>query len=190
MASFDALTTDSFSPADIEVGLRAITWRWIDRFIEFESGVRATAIKRVGYNEGYRQDHFPGWPIMPASLILEGMGQSGMLLSCEAIGYSQLVILAKVPRARFYFDALPGDLLTYDVTLESIEPNGIAVSAVSTVNGRLQASADILFARLAEKTPEETLHSMLELSQVLEVFEVGRTAAGRRLSIPERLARS
>ena len=47
-------------------------WIWIDRFIEFESGQQATAIKNVSLAEEHLHDHFPGVPVMPNSLIIEG----------------------------------------------------------------------------------------------------------------------
>ena len=55
-------------------------WIWIDRFVEFESGRRAVAIKNVSLAEEHLHDHFPGYPIMPNSLITEGLAQTGGLL--------------------------------------------------------------------------------------------------------------
>ena len=36
-------------------------WYWIDRFIEFESGRYAKAIKNISLAEEYLHDHFPGY---------------------------------------------------------------------------------------------------------------------------------
>ena len=44
-------------------------WIWIDTFVEFVSGQRATAIKNVTLAEDYLHDHFPGYPVMPPSLM-------------------------------------------------------------------------------------------------------------------------
>jgi len=64
-------------------------WRWIDRFVEFHSGSRAKAVKNVSLAEPQLRDHFPRRPIMPNSLVLEGMGQTGMYLACEAAQYAE-----------------------------------------------------------------------------------------------------
>ena len=60
-------------------------WIWIDRFVEFESGKRAVAIKNVTLAEDHLHDHFPGWPTMPNSLITEGLAQTGGLLVGETL---------------------------------------------------------------------------------------------------------
>ena len=72
-------------------------WFWIDRFTEFQSGQTATAIKNVTLAEEHLHDHFPGFPVMPASLMLEGMAQTGGILLGEKHHFEHIVILAKVP---------------------------------------------------------------------------------------------
>jgi len=52
-------------------------WTWIDRFVSFESGKTATAVKNLSLAEDHLADHFPGFPVMPAPLILEGLAQTG-----------------------------------------------------------------------------------------------------------------
>ena len=55
-------------------------WIWIDRFVEFVDGSHAKAIKNVSLSEDHLHDHFPGFPVMPQSLMLEGMAQTGGIL--------------------------------------------------------------------------------------------------------------
>ena len=45
-------------------------WIWIDRFLEFHSGKSAKAVKNLTMAEDHLHDHFPGYPIQPAALIL------------------------------------------------------------------------------------------------------------------------
>ena len=75
-------------------------WYWIDRFTEFESGRRAKAVKNITLAEDHLHDHFPGYPIMPNSLVIEGMAQTGGLLVCESTGFREKVVLAKLSKAR------------------------------------------------------------------------------------------
>ena len=120
-------------------------WFWIDRFLEFERGKRAKTIKNVSLAEEHLHDQFPAYPVMPHPLVVEGLAQTGGLLAFENCGFAEKVIMAKIPRADFHFDARPGDLLTYTATLQSRQPNGSVVSATSHVDGRLQAELEIMY---------------------------------------------
>ena len=77
-------------------------WYWIDRFIEFESGRYAKAVKNVSLAEDHLHDHFPHYPMIPNTLVIEGMAQTGGLLVCEHSQFTEKVVLAKVPKAIFY----------------------------------------------------------------------------------------
>ena len=60
-------------------------WLWIDRFVEFERGRKAVAIKNVSIVEEEIDDYAPGFPIMPPALIIEGMAQLGGILVAESV---------------------------------------------------------------------------------------------------------
>ena len=49
----------------------------IDTIEELSPGVRAVAKKCVSYNEPFFAGHFPGEPVMPGVLIIDGTGGSG-----------------------------------------------------------------------------------------------------------------
>jgi len=74
-------------------------WIWIDKFVEFESGKRAVALKNVTLAEEHLHDHFPGAPVMPNSLVIEGIAQTGGLLVGEHSGFEERVIHCRT-RAR------------------------------------------------------------------------------------------
>ena len=166
-------------------------WHWIDRFVEFESGRTATAVKSVSLSEDYLNDHFPCYPIMPQSLVIEGLAQTGGLLAFENCGFAEKVILAKIPRADFHFDARPGDLLTYTATLQSCQPNGSVVSATSHVDGRLQAELEIMYVYLDDAYEDAVKFDrgvFLEMMQTLGAFDVGRASDGGPLARPDQIA--
>jgi 3-hydroxyacyl-[acyl-carrier-protein] dehydratase len=120
-------------------------WTWIDRFETFESGKAATAVKNLSLAEDHFADHFPGFPVMPAPLILEGLAQTGGILVGEARQYRENVVLAKMS-AKFHRDALAGEQLTYTTTLVSINDTGARVSATAYSGADLVVEADIMFA--------------------------------------------
>ena len=121
-------------------------WFWVDRFVEFESGSHARAIKNVSLSEEHLHDHQPSFPVMPASLILEGLAQTGGLLLGEQRQFSRLVILAKVPRMAFHGWACPGDTLTYAAKLIDSRDEGGMVEVSAHVGDRLVAEGEIVFA--------------------------------------------
>src|ERR1700739_2336367 len=57
----------------------------IDGVLEMERLKRIVAIKNVTINEAHFQGHFPGKPVMPGVLIIEGMAQAGGLLLLHEI---------------------------------------------------------------------------------------------------------
>src|SRR5712692_4277330 len=118
-------------------------WIWIDRFLEFQSGKSARALKNLSLAEDFFGDHFPGYPVMPGSLILEGLAQTGGILAGEANDFREKVVLAKVPWARFHRDVLAGEQLTYDVELLHLRPEGAAIQGRVFVGENLVAEAEL-----------------------------------------------
>src|SRR5437016_5349668 len=102
-------------------------WIWIDRFLEFKRGKSARAVKNLSLAEDYFADHFPGYPVMPAALILEGLAQTGGILVGEANDFQEKVVLAKIVFARFQREFLAGEQLIYDVELLHLRPEGASV---------------------------------------------------------------
>ncbi len=108
-------------------------WIWIDKFVEFETCRRAVAVKNVTLAEEHLHDHFPGYPIMPPSLITEGMAQTAGILVGEAHDFDEKVILAKIRRAVFHDYAVPGDQLRYEATIDSAdEPEPVPLAGCAT----------------------------------------------------------
>jgi 3-hydroxyacyl-[acyl-carrier-protein] dehydratase len=106
-------------------------WMWIDRILELERGRRCVAIKNISLAEEHLHDHFPGTPVMPASLIIEGMAQTAGILVGHARDFREKVILAKIGKAVLDCDALPGSTLFYTAVLDRIDDTG--ASAQGTV---------------------------------------------------------
>lgn len=129
-------------------------WLWIDTFIEFVSGERASAIKNVTLTEEHLRDHLPGYPITPSTLIIEGMAQTAGILVGEARGFKENVILAKIRRAQFCDYAVPGDQLRYDAVLDSIDDRAAVTSGTVLKNGSFMGQVDLIFAHVnpADKT--------------------------------------
>ena len=123
-------------------------WIWLDRFLEFQSGKSARAVKNLSLAEDHFRDHFPGYPVMPAALILEGLAQTGGILVGEANNFREKVVLAKVPVARFHRDVLAGEQIVYEVELLHLRPEGASVQGRVRAGDAVAVEAEIFFAHL------------------------------------------
>ena len=111
-------------------------WMWIDRIIELVPQERMVAIKNVSLAEEHLHDHFAAaaseglaaLPLMPASLIVEGLAQTGGVLVGHAAGFKHNVILAKVNKFELLRDATPGCTLRYTVVVERLDHIGASVN--------------------------------------------------------------
>jgi 3-hydroxyacyl-[acyl-carrier-protein] dehydratase len=157
-------------------------WFWIDRFVEFVPGSRAKAVKNVTLAEEHLHDHFPGFPVMPGSLILEGMAQTGGILLGQTSDFNEIVILAKVPKITFHSWACPGDTLTYTATILDVRPEGGMVECTAHVGERLVADAEIVFAHLDRSTAGDSAaidqKNFVFSMGLLDILEVGRAGDG------------
>jgi len=135
-------------------------WIWIDKFVEFKSGERAVAVKNVTLAEEHLHDHFPGFPVMPESLMIEAMAQTSGILVGEAKNFQEKVILAKIKKAVFYDYVKPGDTLKLDAKIESIAPEAASTSGKITCGEKLIAEIDLMFSHIdqnlgGKKFPKE-----------------------------------
>jgi 3-hydroxyacyl-[acyl-carrier-protein] dehydratase len=135
-------------------------WIWIDKFIEFQSGKRAVAIKNVTLAEEHLHDHFPGYAVMPETLMIEAMAQTSGILVGEAKNFQEKVILAKVKKAVFHDYVRPGDTILLEAVIESIAPEAASTSGKITLGDKLIAEIDLMFSHIdqnlaGKKFPEE-----------------------------------
>jgi 3-hydroxyacyl-[acyl-carrier-protein] dehydratase len=135
-------------------------WIWIDKFIEFEHGRRAVAVKNVTLAEEHLHDHFPGYPVHPPTLMLEGMAQTGGVLVGEALDFREKVVLAKVTRATFHRHVVPGDQIRLEATVVGeVRAEGASVEGRITCNGHLVADIQMMFAHLDQSRVPQGLGS-------------------------------
>lgn len=123
-------------------------WIWIDKFVEFESGRRAVAVKNITLAEEHLHDHFPSFPLMPESLCIEAMAQTAGILVGEARKFEEKVILAKIKKAVFFDFVRPGDSLRLEASIETITPEAASTTGKITCDGKLIAEIDLMFSHI------------------------------------------
>ncbi len=156
-------------------------WYWVDRFIEFNSGESAKAVKNVSLAEEHLHDHFPGFPVMPASLMIGGMAQTGGILLGEVNDFEYNVILAKVPKVEFHSWVCPGDQLIYAASLQDHNEAGGSVTVTASVEDRVVAEADIMFAHLTSDDPQLSRidqKNFVFRMNLLDILTVGKAGTG------------
>lgn len=123
-------------------------WIWIDKFVEFDSGKRAVALKNVTLAEEHLHDHFPGFPLMPESLCIEAMAQTAGILVGEVKKFQEKVILAKIKKAVFFDYIKPGDTIKLEATIESFAAEAAGTSGRVTCSDKLVAEIDLMFSHI------------------------------------------
>ena len=135
-------------------------WIWIDKFVEFKSGKSAVAVKNVTLAEEHLHDHFPGFPVMPETLMIEAMAQTAGILVGEAKKFQEKVILAKIKKAVFFDYVKPGDTIKLYAKIESIADEAASTTGRITREDKLIAEIDLMFShidktRAGKDVPEE-----------------------------------
>jgi len=156
-------------------------WIWIDAFTEFESGRRAKAVKNVTLAEDYLHDHFPGYPVLPPSLMIEGMAQTAGILVGEAANFREKVILAKVRHARFDDYCVPGDVVTYEAVIETLDAAAASIDGTVYRNGAKIGSISLIFSHADQAMVDLGLpeHNFVFNDQFMDLLNTYRIKAGR-----------
>jgi 3-hydroxyacyl-[acyl-carrier-protein] dehydratase len=166
-------------------------WFWVDRFTEFVSGSHARGIKNVTLDEEAVDQYAPGFPMLPPTLIIEGMAQLGGILVAEHFKFEKRVVLAKVGKAKFHQPARNGDQLRYAVELDGVQDHGATVTSTSHCGDVLQAEIDLMFAFLEEgRFTDGPLFNPGDLEDMLRLmnfFHVAVDADGKPVPIYKNL---
>ncbi len=105
--------------ADIAVVLKMLPHRYpflmVDRVIEIRGDQSGIGIKNVTINEPQFQGHFPGNPVFPGVLMIEGMAQTAGVLCIAATPAieQKAVFFLTIDKAKFRKPVRPGDTIEY-----------------------------------------------------------------------------
>lgn len=150
-------------------------WIWFDRFEEFVPGERAVSVKNVTLAEDHLHDHFPGFPIQPTSLMIEGMAQTAGILVGHARDFTEKVILAKIKRAVFHELVRPGDQIRFHAKIEQITEAAAVTSGQIRCGENLIGEIDLVFSHIdqnlsGQEFPEENFVFTEEFMALLQTY--------------------
>lgn len=118
----------------------------IDEVIELEPGKRAVARKTVRADEWYLAGHFPGRPIMPGVLMVEGLAQTGaVIVLTQEEHRGKMVLFGGINDIRFKRVVEPGDTLEYVCELETMRGPVGRGKIKATVDGKLAVRGTLTF---------------------------------------------
>ena len=141
---------------DIERILELLPHRYplllVDRIIEMDGDESCIGIKNVTFNEPHFQGHFPGKPIMPGVLIIEGLTQTAGALAIHGhkADKPQTVYFVTIDNAKFRKPVVPGDRLEYHLKKIRSRRGIWWYRGEAKVDGQVVAEAEVS-AMLAER---------------------------------------
>ena len=123
----------------------------LDRVTDVQIGTKIEAYKNVSISEPVFLGHFPGHPIYPGVMILEGMAQAGGILAFQSMiakdadldVESKVVYFMSIDKAKFRNPVVPGDKLVYDIGLIKNKGPVWVFDGKAYVDGKLVAEAEL-----------------------------------------------
>lgn len=118
----------------------------VDRIVDIlPDGAGGTGIKNITANEPQFMGHFPGNPVMPGVLIVEGMAQTAGAIAASVQGAagSSSVLFLTIDKAKFRKQVVPGDTVEYRVLRKAKKRAMYWFRGEAYVRGELVAEAEV-----------------------------------------------
>lgn len=152
-------------------------WIWIDKFIEFTPKTCATAVKNVTLAEEHLHDLYPAFPVVPNSLIIEGMAQTAGILVGEARNFAEKVILAKIGRATFHRLVRPGETILFCAKIDHLDEHGASITGTVKIESDLVAEIEMMFSHIDKNLagiefPEHNFVFTEQFTELLQTYRI------------------
>jgi UDP-3-O-[3-hydroxymyristoyl] N-acetylglucosamine deacetylase/3-hydroxyacyl-[acyl-carrier-protein] dehydratase len=123
----------------------------LDRVTALEPKSKATGWKNVTVGEWFFQGHFPGHPIYPGVLIVEGLAQCGGVLIMKSYVETQgkLTYFMSIDNCRFRRPVRPGDVLRYELEILKVKGPVSRLKGMAYVGEELAAEAELMCMSVA-----------------------------------------
>jgi 3-hydroxyacyl-[acyl-carrier-protein] dehydratase len=142
-------TVIKLESADIATVLKLLPHRYpflmVDRVIDIRGDEHGIGIKNVTANEPQFQGHFPGNPVFPGVLLIEGMAQTAGVLCIAATSFSRpkSVFFLTIDKAKFRKPVRPGDCVEYHMNRIARRKNMWWYRGEAKVAGVIVAEAEL-----------------------------------------------
>jgi 3-hydroxyacyl-[acyl-carrier-protein] dehydratase len=117
----------------------------VDRVVSMRGDEFGIGIKNVTFNEPQFMGHFPGQPVFPGVLMIEGMAQTAgvLCIASGAAGQAKAVYFMTIDKAKFRKTVGPGDVIEYHMTKKAQRKNMWWYRGEAKVAGELVAEAEV-----------------------------------------------
>jgi 3-hydroxyacyl-[acyl-carrier-protein] dehydratase len=122
----------------------------VDRITELTPGTYIEGLKNVSISEPVFQGHFPGHPIYPGVMIIEGMAQAGGVLAFKSMNLNtqeemqnKVVYFMSIDNAKFRSPVTPGDQLIYKISVIKNKGAVWQLDAKAYVDDKVVAQAEL-----------------------------------------------
>jgi 3-hydroxyacyl-[acyl-carrier-protein] dehydratase len=122
----------------------------VDRITKLTPGEYIEALKNVSISEPVFQGHFPGHPIYPGVMIIEGMAQAGGVLAFKSMDIdsqdeiqNKVVYFMSIDKAKFRSPVTPGDQLVYKISVIKNKGAVWQLDAKAYVDDKVVAQAEL-----------------------------------------------
>jgi len=122
----------------------------IDRVVDFVPMMSIEAYKNVTIGEQIFQGHFPGHPIYPGVMIIEGMAQAGGVLAFKSLDEvsqeatkDKVIYFMSIDNCKFRHPVKPGDKLIYKLSVLKHRGNIWVLDGKAYVDDKLVAEAEL-----------------------------------------------
>jgi 3-hydroxyacyl-[acyl-carrier-protein] dehydratase len=142
-------TVKTLETAEISDVLRLLPHRYpflmVDRVIDIRGDEHGIGIKNVTFNEPHFQGHFPGNPVFPGVLIIEGMAQTAgvMCIAASSSKQPKSVFFMTIDKAKFRKPVLPGDVLEFHMNKLKQRKTMWWYHGEAKVRGQVVAEAEV-----------------------------------------------
>ncbi len=122
----------------------------VDRVLDIKEGEYIEAYKNVTIGEHIFQGHFPGHPIYPGVMIIEGMAQAGGILAFKSMDEesqedtkNKVVYFMSIDKCKFRKPVRPGDRLVYKLKVLKHKGAIWVLKGEAFVDGELTTEAEL-----------------------------------------------
>ncbi len=122
----------------------------VDRVVSCDEGKAIEAYKNVSISEPVFEGHFPGHPIYPGVMIIEGMAQAGGILAFESMEeddkngvQDKVVYFMSIDKCKFRNPVRPGDRLVYKLGVIKQKGPIWVLEGKAYVDDKLVAEAEL-----------------------------------------------
>ena len=122
----------------------------LDRITNLKEGESIEGFKNVTIGEHIFQGHFPGHPIYPGVMIVEGMAQAGGVLAFKSSSVedqndasNKVVYFMSIDKCKFRSPVTPGDKLVYKLEVIKHRGNIWVLGAKAYVDEKLVCEAEL-----------------------------------------------